>query len=681
MAKRKRVSVVSEARKIDPKLRMIINGAQEVNVRRAERCPSVAVASTASLQNFPDMREDLLSRGRVDKSAKAVAKSKLKKTTPDIVANVFVTKSVEGYSIGKLVRQTAERGNLATATVRLSDVAKLTTLPGVLDVTLGQGLSPPKPTLVSDASSGPSAGERRTNGRDKHKGGKGVLIGIVDVQGFDFSHPDFLDAAGNTRFAAIWDQGGTRRPGEPNRFDYGHVITNQQMNRAIRASASVGAPAYRLEPQSQMVPGSHGTHVASIAAGNLGLCPDAMLAGVLIDLPEEHLDRRRSFYDSTRIAHAVEYLMKLAQSLGLRLSINVSLGTNGHAHDGSATVNRWIDAALTAPGVVLCAAAGNAGQERSERTGDIGYIVGRIHASGRIPARGLDQDLEWIVVGNAVVDISENELEFWFSPQDRIAVSVRTPSGQTIGPIEPGQFVENQQLADRSFISIYNELYHPSNGASSIAIYLSPFLGRTAVVGVPAGVWTIRLHGREIRDGRFHAWIERDDPSPLRRLDPDRELWSFPSFFSERTNVDDSSISSLACGNRVIGVANLDGPNERIHITSSQGPTRDGRQRPDVAAPGTNIVAAKGFAGSNERWISMTGTSMASPYVAGVAGLMLATQPELTAAQVEGILRRTAKPLPGADFTWRNDAGFGAIDPTACVEEAARINLREDLTP
>ena len=56
----------------------------------------------------------------------------------------------------------------------------------------------------------------------------------------------------------------------------------------------------------------------------------------------------------------------------------------------------------------------------------------------------------------------------------------------------------------------------------------------------------------------------------------------------------------------------------------------------------------------------MSGTSMASPFVAGVVGLMLAVNPQLTGAQIGGIIKRTAQPLPGADFTWRNDAGSGA---------------------
>jgi hypothetical protein len=289
-------------------------------------------------------------------------------------------------------------------------------------------------------------------------------------------------------------------------------------------------------------------------------------------------------------------------------------------------------------------------------------------------------DLEWVVVGNGIADLSENELEVWFGPQDRLAVSVRPPGGRWIGPVEPQQYVENRQLADGSFVSVYNELYRPANGANYISVYLSPFLSEAGVVGVPAGQWTVRLHAREIRDGRYHAWIERDDPRRLGRVGS-REAWRFPSFFSERSLVDQSTVNSLACGSGVVSVANLDEAAERISATSSQGPTRDDRFKPEIAAAGTDIVAANGFAPPGEDWVAMSGTSMASPLVTGVVGLMLAAEPRLTAAQATGIMQRTARPLPGADFTWRNDAGFGVIDPERCVVEAAALSERVELAP
>ena len=126
----------------------------------------------------------------------------------------------------------------------------------------------------------------------------------------------------------------------------------------------------------------------------------------------------------------MDYLVAIADREGLPISINISLGTNGHAHDDSSAIARWIDASLARPGRCVSVAAGNAGQERAESEDDIGWIVGRVHSGGRIAARELVHDIEWIVVGNGVVDVSENELEVWYRAQDRFSVQVKPPGGR-----------------------------------------------------------------------------------------------------------------------------------------------------------------------------------------------------------------------------------------------------------
>lgn len=669
----------SELRKLQPKLRMIRNGSTTVNVLRAEHSSGLAAGREAVVRDIP------LARGEdarpVERERVKARRGRLARESDQVYASVFVD-VVDPAAARAIPGYTNHQGNQVTARVPLSELEDLIRRPEVSGVELGEPLKAPDPEPGPRARRAPALRLRRVAGTRRHRNGEGVLVGLVDVGGFDFAHPDFLDARGRTRFAAIWDQRGSARPSPTRRlpFNYGAELTAEHLDRALRGARELGLPATEIERQSQRAPGSHATHVASIAAGNRGVCRNAHIAGVLISLPDAHQDRRLSFYDSTRIADAIAYLFGKAGELGCQaVSVNVSLGTNGHAHDASSAVSRWIDYALAAPGRSVCVAAGNAGQEAPTHDGDIGFVLGRIHTSGRIPAAGLDTDIEWIVVGNGRADLSENEIEIWYSAADRFAVSLRPPGAtRWIGPIEPGQFIENRQLADKTFLSIYNELYHEANGSNYIGIYLSPFLTTGGVVGVGAGSWTVRLHGREVRDGGYHGWIERDDPRRIGRLGT-RELWRFPSFFSARSNVDSSSVSSLACGQRVISVANLDGSAERIHPSSSEGPTRDGRSKPEVAAPGTDVLAANGF-DPRAPWVAKTGTSMASPYVAGVVGLMLAVDPTLTAAQVGGIIKRTARPLPGADFTWRKDSGYGEIDPAACVREAAGANRSRDFT-
>ena len=92
----------------------------------------------------------------------------------------------------------------------------------------------------------------------------------------------------------------------------------------------------------------------------------------------------------------------------------------------------------------------------------------------------------------------------------------------------------------------------------------------------------------------------------------------------------------------------------------------------DVSAPGVGIVSTlnSGTQGpGTESYASYNGTSMAAPHVAGVVALMQAAAPRpLSPAQVESILKSTARPLPG---TCSGGCGAGIINAKAAVDAAA----------
>ncbi len=99
---------------------------------------------------------------------------------------------------------------------------------------------------------------------------------------------------------------------------------------------------------------------------------------------------------------------------------------------------------------------------------------------------------------------------------------------------------------------------------------------------------------------------------------------------------------------------------------SSRGPTADGRIKPDIAAPGVNIMAAK--AGTTNQYVSYSGTSMATPFVSGTVALMLAANQGLTPAQVKSLLMSTALDWgpAGTDI----DYGAGRLQAYEAVKQA-----------
>jgi len=107
-----------------------------------------------------------------------------------------------------------------------------------------------------------------------------------------------------------------------------------------------------------------------------------------------------------------------------------------------------------------------------------------------------------------------------------------------------------------------------------------------------------------------------------------------------------STVGPPGCAHQVITIG-ASNDSDQIARFSSRGPTSDGRVKPDIVFPGVSITAAQA-AGTQlgpvaeEGYITIDGTSMATPHASGVAALMLQANPKLTAAQVKTLMMTTA---------------------------------------
>jgi serine protease AprX len=114
----------------------------------------------------------------------------------------------------------------------------------------------------------------------------------------------------------------------------------------------------------------------------------------------------------------------------------------------------------------------------------------------------------------------------------------------------------------------------------------------------------------------------------------------------------------------VVGASSHDGT--QVMPFSSCGPTADNRPKPDILAPGEQIVSAAPGGGYQK----MSGTSMASPHIAGISALLLERNPKLEPWQIKKILMESAKPLDSTSDP--NIQGKGLVDVVKALQMAAQ---------
>lgn len=523
---------------------------------------------------------------------------------------------------------------IVTGRIPVSRVEAVRTQPFVKSLKASQRLQPTLDQTIAETG----AARDRLPGGNLADGGRGTIVGIIDF-GCDFAHENFRNADGSTRILAIWDQRGPSGPSSP--FGFGKLHTRDAINAALRQPNPYTALGYGPRPDSGTVRGSHGTHVMDIAAGNgrgsgvPGVAPNAdiiFVEAAASDIPfsgPTAIDK--SFGDSVQLLEAVKFIFE--QAGDRPCVINASLGTNGGPHDGSTLVEFGIDKLLTeAPNRAMCIAASNS-------------FADGIHAAGTVTAGG-STDVVWNVPS---LDATSNELEIWYPGVDRFGVEVIAPNGDSVIRVDPGQ-TRALQSQGRTVLLVSNRLDDSRNQDNTIGVFLE--------AGLPLGRWTIRLHGLTVQDGGFHAWIERDDPGQS----------SFPE---PRDN--SHTVGSISCGRQTIVVGSYDAHKTTLPLSffSSAGPTRDERRKPEISAPGHAVMAA--HSRTRTGTIRKSGTSMASPAVAGVVALVLAEArargKSLDSEQIRNLIVTTARQNPPSGTQWDPRFGFGRVSATDAVAQ------------
>ncbi len=588
-------------------------------------------AEAAKSSALPDMdpRLQLL----VTRMRSGVTKSASASTAENEVAVIARVSDTDSWLSLSEVRDATFIGktdggrSIVTGRIPVSRIEKVRTLPYVQSLKAAQPMRP----MLAVATAETEAQPEQLPAGCHVSGGKGVVVGVIDYGG-DFVHKNFRKGDGKTRLLSIWDQNGGNSPASPHGYGVEHSAGS--LDLAINQADPYSAVGY--------FPGasSHGTHVMDIAAGNgngsgvPGLAPQADLIFVNVtherdpDNPEEII--KTSFGDSVTLLEALKYIFGKA---GTRPAVvNVSLGTNGGPHDGTTLVDQGIDALLTAaPNRAVVIAASNSFDDG-------------IHATATLSA-GASYDLPWDVAGTLYRPI---ELELWYAGADRFKVELVGPNGALLATAAPGE--TKQVLVGPDVVALVaNRLNDPNNHDNMIGVFL--------MEGMPGGQYVVRLTGEVVANGKFHAWIERDN--------------FFQSNFPA-PNDNTHTIGSISCGKNVIAVGSYDANSSAKSLSyfSSAGPTRDGRKKPDVSAPGHNVWAAKSL--STTGVTRMSGTSMAAPGVAGVVALVfeeaVAQGLKLSIDQTIQILTNSTRRNPPGGTAWNDRYGYGRISAAKAIQ-------------
>ena len=469
--------------------------------------------------------------------------------------------------------------------------------------------------------------------------GQGVVIGFVDT-GIDVYHPDFTFPNGSTKILYVWDQ--TIRGRSPAGFGYGYECTSND----IEAKSCPEEDTF-----------GHGTHVAGIAAssgratGNYtGVAPDAGI--IFVKSGHEICDGASWAFDSSQILDGINYIIERAAQLGRRAVINLSLGGNIGGHDGSDPWEIALDEIVKA-GTAVVVAAGNQAQDNS-------------HIRGQL-TKGAN-----VTLGLSVMESTTDlAIDIWYSQLDEINAILTTPSGRTYTI----PTLNGDKTAQYGNVTAFTRSAENGNEL---------FFEVNSLTQLPTDGWSISLRASQVSStGSWDAWVDTSScvfPGavflPGNGYEIDRNITiGIPGTAHNVVTVGAyvTKTSWVGMNGQTFGSKDLG--TGGIASFSSLGPTRDGRIKPDIVAPGMLIASARSNATASRTSDPdlyhriLAGTSMAAPHVAGVIALMFQYTPQLQATALPIMLKQSARfdPTTGLLNAGSPVWGFGKVDVRAAT--------------
>ncbi|MCC7231853.1 MAG: S8 family peptidase [Bacteroidia bacterium] len=500
--------------------------------------------------------------------------------------------------------------------------------------------------------------------------GTGVVIGYID-SGIDLHHPDFQDSLGHTRVKWLWDMNKPVAANTPVPYGYGQEWNASQIDSGLAVSHT-GEDQY-----------GHGTYVSGIGSGNgnavghfQGVAPGSDIIAVSFDFASQDT--------VPRLAHAVDYIFSKADQLGKPCVINASLGDYIGTHDGTDLESQYISNRINAHnGRVLVAAAGNIG------------VVYPFHVQ-RVSSPG-DTAFTWFVYNPAyggLYTMVTGDSATFSGLKFSLGADQVTPNYSFRGatPFVTVSSTLNNVVTRNVFngpnrIGVVQTLATSNAGVYTLEVFIVP--------DSTGYYWRFSSTG----SGRFDSWNfdYQFQNLPSATVFPPIQQYLMP-------DTNQTIVTGIACLDNVITVGNYYNTDRHIDVNgilqitptdrprdlaenSSRGPTRDGRIKPDICAPGHHIISCgvltliPGMIASQPYKVAQGGyhvtgggTSASAPVVAGIAALYLEQNPNAGWSDVKNALLNCSY---HDTYTWgpfpNNAWGAGKVDAFGAVTTCAPL--------
>lgn len=566
-----------------------------------------------------------------------------------------------GFQLGTLA------GNIAVGTLLAEHLPNIARMPEVLSIAVA-----PMAHLVNDQGGEAIGLPLLHAGTDLPSifRGQDVIVGIVD-SGIDFTNPDF------------YDENGTR-------IEYLLEYLPDPNNNPPQAYAEWNKEQIDAHPESvtQRDMHGHGTHVTGTAAGGgninpafVGTAPESRIIAVKATRTGNNPGTSSGF-STADMVNAVAYIFAKADELYMPAVVNLSIGGLSGANDGTSPVNQAFSN-LAGPGRIIVFASGNDGRM-------VRHWGATLHEGEQatMAVRFQEDDEHYVhpEYGQLLLltgwydngTVSSITLSARDHADEQELASISLSIGEnTPGfiPITTGNTVWGHGLIQASITS------HPDNGDGTFTVAVASMFE----TDIRDALWSVTLDGAQ--SGEAHVWTATQTMGFF--LESSTAIPDFVAGDSQQT------LSHFSSGQNVIVTGAFTTRNQwygsgeqwidqsdifPMHARarfSSRGPTRDGRVRPDVLAPGMIIASTVTSSNPNygstlfgvEGYRLAQGTSMAAPFVAGTIALMLQAEPDINPIQVRQLLRVSADFDPDLMGDAPNgDYGYGRLDAFAAVQ-------------